>query len=361
MKTLRHSIYDNSIRLVTLAALTLVSSLAAPHANANTIVVSTTIQAAVDATQPGDTLLVPPGTYRENVRVTKEGLTIKGSPGAVLDGAGLAGNTGIRVAPASQATRINGFTLSGLTIQNYSRNGVLLLRVDNFHISDGRYLGNHEYGIFPIFSSGGLIAANHVSGADDAGIYVGQSGDVMIEKNQASDCTIGIEIENSSMITVRKNMVERNSIGILVQVLPGLAVTVTADVLVSDNRLIANNRPNPVSDPDELLSLLPSGVGFFNVGGDRVMFRHNTAIQNQSAGIIMARIPSALAALDPRIDPFPDFNETRDNVAVQNGESPDPRIAPLPGSDLLWDFSGAGNCWASNIFKTSFPALPVCP
>ena len=91
------------------------------------------------------------------------------------------------------------------------------------------------------------------------------------------------------------------------------------------------------------------------------MVRGNLAIENHTAGIVVAQLPSALAALDPRIDPFPDDNEIRDNVAMQNGDAPDPKIAPFPGSDLLWDFSGTGNCWAGNIFKTSFPALPACP
>ena len=355
MKTVKHR-----LGAVTFAALTLLASFAS-KANASVIIVSTTIQAAVDAASPGDTVLVTPGTYHENVRVTKDNITIKGSLGAILDGTGLAGNTGIRVAPASPAIRINGFTLSGLTIQNYARNGLLLLRVDNFHISDGSYLNNDEYGIFPVFSSGGLIASNRVSGSDDTGIYIGQSSDVVIEKNDARDCTIGIEIECSSHITVRKNTAAGNSIGIVVQVLPGLSVTATSDVIVSDNRLIGNNRPNLITDPDEILSLLPSGVGFFNVGGDRVTVRSNLAIENHTAGIVVAQLPSALAALDPLINPFPDDNEIRDNVAMQNGGDPNPKIAPFPASDLLWDGSGTGNCWRGNIFKTSFPALPACP
>ena len=329
--------------------------------NAKTIVVDTTIQAAVDAALPGDTVQVQPGTYRENVRVTKDNITIRGSLGAVMDGAGLAGNTGIRVAPASPAISINGFTLSGLTIQNYSRNGVFLSRVDNFHISHGRYVDNDEYGIFPVRSSNGLIDFNQVSGSNDTGIYIGQSTDVVIEKNDARDCTIGVEIENSSTITVRRNTAEGNSIGIVIQVLPGLSVAITSNVNVDDNRLIANNRLNLITDPDEILSLLPSGVGFLNVGGDRVTVRHNVAVQNHTAGVIVSQLPRPIAERDPRIDPFPDYNEIRDNVAMQNGEAPDPKIAPFPGSDMLWDFSGTGNCWAGNIFNTSFPALPACP
>jgi len=361
MKTIKRNVCENSLGIFTFAALGLLVSLAAPNAYAEVIPVPTTIQAAVDAAQPGDTVLVPPGIYRENVRVAKDRITIQGSRAAILDGTGLAGNTGIRVAPAAPATRINGFTLSGMTIRNYSRSGVLLLRVDNFHLSDGIYTDNDEYAIFPVFSSGGLIALNHVSGSNDTGIYVGQSSDVVIEKNDVRDCTSGIEIENSSNITARKNTAEANSIAILVQILPGLSVTATSNINVTDNRLIANNRPNPVTDPDELLSLLPSGIGIFNVGGDRVTVRRNVALQNQTAGIVVAQLPSALAALDPRIDPFPDQNEIRDNVAMQNGDSPDSKIAPFPGSDLLWDFSGTGNCWTGNIFKTSFATLPVCP
>jgi parallel beta-helix repeat protein len=360
MNAIERSIGLKLHRITMLVALMLSAGAAAPIASANVITVSTTIQAAVDAAQPGDSIIVPPGTYRENVRVTKDNITIQGSVAAILDGAGLTGNTGIRVTPPAPSIRVNRFTLSGLTIQNYSRSGLLLLRVDHFQISDGKYLNDDEYGIFPIFSSDGLISSNHISGSDDTGIYVGQSSDIVIQDNHASDCTIGIEIENSSNLTVRRNTAEGNSIGIVVQVLPGLSVTATEDVSVADNRLIANNRPNPVTDPDELLSLLPSGVGLFNVGGDRVTVRHNIVVRNQTAGIIVARLPNDLAARDPRIDPFPDNNEIRNNVAMQNGEAPDSRIAPFPGSDLLWDSSGTGNCWAGNIFKTSFPSLPVC-
>src|SRR5437762_9970576 len=50
-----------------------------------TIAVKTTIQAAVDAAKPGDTIVVPPGIYRENVTVSKDNLTIVGSVAAVLD------------------------------------------------------------------------------------------------------------------------------------------------------------------------------------------------------------------------------------------------------------------------------------
>lgn len=365
MKSIKTNILQKRLTLISAGTLIAFNFLAIQtgtrvadaSASDRVIVVSTTIQEAVDAAQPGDTVFVPPGTYRENVRVTKDEITIRGGLGAVLDGTGLAGNTGIRVASLITGARINRFRLSGLTIQNYSRNGVLLLRVDNFHISRGQYLNNDFYGIFPILSSNGVIDFNHVSGSDDTGIYIGQSHDVVIEKNNTRNCTIGVEIENSSRIAVRNNKALENSLGIVTQLRASLSVAATEDIEVSGNEVIRNNRPNPISDPGNPLSRLPSGVGILNVGGDSVRIIHNIVTHNNSGGIVVVRLPPE--ATSPVIDPLPDNNQIIGNVALQNGSEPDPR-SPLPGRDLLWDFSGNQNCWADNVFGTSFPVLPAC-
>jgi len=350
---------QSAFRFSGLIALQL-AAVASP-AGAHPIVVSTTIQAAVDASQPGDTEKVPAGTYRENVLVTRDGITIEASPGAVLDGAGLSGDTGIHAAPASPASAIKGFRLRGLKIQNYSGNGVLIENGQDFAVSGGTYLGNGEYGIFALHSADGRIDGNFVSGSNDTAIYIGQSRDITVRDNVAQDSTVGIEVENSVHVTVSSNRSVGNSAGILVDVLPGLDETVTNDVTVRNNLLQDNNRANPVTDPSDILSRLPSGVGLLNVGGDGLTVAGNIATGNESAGILIAQLPPDAAALDPRINPFPDHNEIRNNVTLENGGSPDPKIAPLPGADLVWDTSGSGNCWAGNTSETSFPdPLPRC-
>jgi parallel beta-helix repeat protein len=318
------------------------------QAQADVVVVTTTIQAAVDAAKPGDTVRVPPGMYRENVLVGKDNITIVGSVGAILDGTGLSGNSGITVR-APSPTRINGFSLSGLQIQNYSRNGVLLVRVDNYQIVGGKYIDNDEYGIFPIRSTHGLIESNQVSGSDDTGIYIGQSDAAVIKNNQVSDCTVGVEVEVSSNISVQDNKLMDNTIGISTVNLPGLSTTETSNIQLTGNLVIHNNRPNPVSDPTEILSQLPSGAGLLLIGVDHAVVTDNKVIENNSVGIAVLQVPPALAALDPRIDPFPDHNQLNGNVVLSNGSNPDPKIAPFPPSDLIWDFSGAGNCWSDNV------------
>ena len=102
--------------------------------------------------------------------------------------------------------------------------------------------------------------------------------------------------------------------------------------------------------------------GLLNVGGDRVIMERNVVTRNQSAGIGVLRLPPDVAAIDPQVDPLPDGNRVERNVVQENGGNPDPKIAPLPGRDLVWDGTGSGNCWSANIFRTSFPpALPTCP
>jgi parallel beta-helix repeat protein len=329
--------------------------------NENIIIVSTTIQAAVDAANPGDTVRVPPGTYHENILVTKDNITIEGSAGAILDGTGVSGTSGITVRSLTPPARINGFRLTGLRIQNYVRNGVILNRVDNYQIDRGEYVDNLAYGIFPIRSAHGLIEFNQVSGSDDTGIYIGQSSDAIIRNNHVTDCTVGISAEVSSYITVQDNRVMDNTIGMLAAVLPGLSVTETTNIQLTRNLFIHNNRPNPVSDPSDILSQLPSGLGILIFGADQVTVMENKVLDNNSAGIAVIQVPTTLAALDPRIEPFPDENRIRGNVVLSNGRDPDPKIAPFPPGDLLWDVSGTGNCWSGNKSTSSFPEiLPAC-
>lgn len=328
--------------------------------NPNVVIVSTTIQAAVDAANPGDTVRVPPGTYYENVLVTKDNITIEGSQGAILDGTGLTGS-GITVRSSAPLGRINGFSLSGLRIQNFVRNGVILNRVDNYQIDHGQYVDNLAYGIFPIRSTHGLIEFNQVSGSDDTGIYIGQSSDAVIRNNHVTDCTVAISAEVSSNIVVENNRVMDNTMGMLAMVLPGLSVAEAANIQITDNLFIRNNRPNPVSDPADILSQLPSGLGILIYGADHVNVMGNRVLDNNSAGIAVIQVTPAMAALDPRIEPFPNQILISRNVVLSNGADPDPKIAPLPSGDLIWDGSGTGNCWNNNVHKVSFPdPLPGC-
>lgn len=342
------------------------------------IVVTSTIQAAVDAANPGDTVLVRPGIYRESVRVEKDNITIKGSHAAVIDAAGFANGIrvgkpggfpfpivgGVPVCPhtADPSRLVRGFTVEGLTIKNASFAGVFLTGVEGYRLTKGRYVDNPEYGPFPVCSQNGRIDLNFVKGGDpagpgpgmDAGIYVGDSDVVTVSQNLVTNYAIGIEIENSTNAIVKGNVLTGNTTGILAVVLPGLPITTTADVRIVGNQVLHNNLPNPVpADSDDVVGLLPTGTGILNVGGDRVLIRGNHVIGNDSLGVAILQNP--FAPLDPRLEPFPDENRVRKNVILRNGRSPDPVRAITPGADIVYDGTGVDNCFASNLFQTEFP------
>ena len=69
---------------------------------------------------------------------------------------------------------------------------------------------------------------------------------------------------------------------------------------------------------------------------------------------------SVTALLDPALDPTPDGGEVRGNGARGNGNDPDPRLAPLPGADVVWDLTGT-TCFAVPRGTRTFPTvLPGC-
>jgi parallel beta-helix repeat protein len=119
--------------------------------------------------------------------------------------------------------------------------------------------------------------------ATDAAIYVGQSENVLVTANQVHDSLIGIEIENSRNCSVSGNEVFGNTLGILVDLLPFLQVTVQQNTVVSFNEVHANNRPNTAA-PGDLRGVFPPGIGILLIGADTTTVRKNIVTGNQFRG-----------------------------------------------------------------------------
>ncbi|MFQ5739655.1 MAG: parallel beta-helix domain-containing protein [Acidobacteriota bacterium] len=341
------------------------------------IVVTGTIQEAVDLALPGDTVFVPPGIYPESVLVDKSDLTLVGASAAVIDATGF--QNGIQVGtgtitaqggvPTCPPLALTNFTLRGLTIRNAEENGVFLIGVDGYRFIGGTYIDNHEYGPFPICSRNGLIERNFASGGNDAGIYVGDDDTVTVRRNVVTQYAIGVEIENSTHAVVEENILVGNTAGVLVVVLPGLPMAFTDDVRIERNLMIRNNLPNPVpADSGDPVGLIPTGTGLLNLGGDRVFIRRNVVVGNDSLGVAIVGNFNALE--DSRIEPFVDQNEVRNNLVVGNGDNPDPERALTPGADITFiphvidpatgellalDPDPTDNCFSDNRFVKEFP------
>lgn len=144
-----------------------------------------TIGEAVTAASDGDTILVKPGTYQEEV-VLEKALTIMVPPGesepSLLDGSGL--TVGIKVLA-------DGCTIEGLTISNYQGPGIYLA-------SNGNTVRKNQFyddllGIFLKESSENVLDRNQEWRSQETGIALWQgSNGNRITGNDARGCIIGI-------------------------------------------------------------------------------------------------------------------------------------------------------------------------
>jgi parallel beta-helix repeat protein len=319
------------------------------------------IQAALNTADAGSIVQVDPGVYKEAIVVNKPGIQIIGGGiGVVIQNPGEEEN-GITVTDAG-----DGFVLKNVAIQNFEENGIILTGVDHFTISHVTAINNGEYGIFPVHCSHGTIEFCVVKGHSDTGLYVGQSSDVIMQFNTALENVNGLEVENSSNVSVIRNQSFNNVCGILIDLLPGKDVKTSANILVRNNNVFNNNHVN-FGEPGSLESVVPKGLGILLLGADNVTMESNIVMGNDFAGITVfsTLVLGSLAGIPPEqfadIDPNPDNARIIRNLVKKNGSAPPTLPIPLPGVDFLWDGSGVDNCWASNIFTSSFPSpLPKC-
>ncbi|MEA2309201.1 MAG: hypothetical protein QOI65_1487, partial [Thermoleophilaceae bacterium] len=115
-------------------------------------------------------------------------------------------------------------------------------------------------------------------------------------------------------------------------------------------------------DPEDEVCNVPRGSGIVMVAVDKNLVFDNTVKHNDTDGI--ALVSYCILVGKPNcttdIDPNPDKNQTTDNLVKGNGQHPVEQYKDL-ASDLVWDTTGDGNCWARNTYDTSFPdELPAC-
>ncbi|MBS0374107.1 MAG: right-handed parallel beta-helix repeat-containing protein [Proteobacteria bacterium] len=315
------------------------------------------IQAAVAAALPGDTVQVLPGTYHETVYIDKDDVAlvgvVRGGDWPVLDGEGKRNDAVLYSG--------NGIRVENLKIVNYKGNAIMGQAGNNFVVRHNWIANAGVYGIFPEFAQNGLIEYNTLTGIEDAAIYVGMSDNIHVAHNEVFGNVAGIEIENSRHAIVEHNLAYDNAGGILAFITPGLPIKTTFDVIIRDNFVIANNHKN-FGAPGSIVSGVPSGTGIIIMAADDVFIENNVIRDNKNAGIIVADHKSfANITPDPESDPNPDRVSVLRNLFANNGYEPIKEIRALmvagmtnQGPDLVAVGGGSGNCVAD---KTALKTL----
>src|SRR4051812_20350892 len=147
------------------------------------------IQAAIDGAGAGATIIVHPGTYRENVTITEDGVTLIGvgvtleepdapTPGPCVDPEDPEINGICVLGPLDPDTHepvgsVHNVSVIGFTVRGFSGIGVVLFGADNTLVQYVDAEDNGAYGITAFASTGTRFLNNRASGSEEAGFYIG--------------------------------------------------------------------------------------------------------------------------------------------------------------------------------------------
>jgi parallel beta-helix repeat protein len=174
-----------------------------------------------------------------------------------------------------------------------------------------------------------LIEDSVVIGASDAGVYVGQSDQIVVRNNRAEFNVAGIEIENSSNADVHDNIATNNTGGILVFNLPDLAVMNGAVTRVFDNELFENNTEN-FAPPGNIVGKVPTGTGIALLAAHDVEIFGNVIRDHHTVNIgIISYVPTDIPVTDPMYDQYPTAIYIHDNTLSGTSDKPTGELGAL--------------------------------
>lgn len=299
----------------------------------------TRLQEALILAAPGDTVQLGAGRF-----VLTDGLSLD-VKGVTLRGAGMEASvldfTGQKGAGEGLLVTSDEVTLRDFAVENTKGDGIKSKGADNIVYyrvrvtwSGGPKETNGAYGIYPVESTGVLVDGCKVSGASDAGIYVGQSKDITVRYSVVEHNVAGIEIENSRNALVTSNYVTRNTGGILVFDLPNLPVMGGGEVDVERNLVIDNDTPN-FAPKGNIVAGVRRGTGVMVMANEQVRISENLLQGNPTSHVMIVSYPNKFD--DARYNPTPRMVSIVGNRFGKGGYDPQ-----LPGAKLLLEaFQGA--------------------
>ena len=311
--------------------LAILSCLAAFNLSAALIIVEPSensykdIQEALIIAEPGDVVRLTGGTF-----VIEDGLSLD-VPGVKIEGEGMdasilefsnqkSGAQGLLV--TSDNVTLQDFAVvnaKGDAIKSKGADNISFIRVKT-EWTGGPKTTNGAYGLYPVESENILIDDCVAIGASDAGIYVGQSKNIIVKNSFVKHNVAGIEIENSFYADVFDNLAEENTGGILVFDLPDLPQQGGHHVRVFNNKVINNNTPN-FAPEGNIVGEVPSGSGIMVMANSHVEIFENRIENNGTTGI--AVISYADDYEDKSYYPHPRSIQIHNNEYINNGKSPD--------------------------------------
>ena len=307
------------------------------------------IQEALILAEPGDTVLLSKGIYKLNhgLSLDVDNVSIKGAGmyETILDFSGQeTGAQGLLI--TSDNVLMQDFAVEnakGDAIKSKGVKNISFIKVRT-EWTNGPDSKNGAYGLYPVESIGVLIDGCVAIGASDAGVYVGQSEQIIVRNTRAEYNVAGIEIENSYHADVYNNIATNNTGGILIFDLPNLPKQGGKFVRVFQNKSFNNNTEN-FAPEGNIVGLVPSGTGLIIMANRNVEVFENSFDNNQTVHI--AVVAGELESGDENYDPYPKGVQIHNNQYSNVGKNPDLSrgdlslilvdIASGDMPDIIWD------------------------
>ena len=307
------------------------------------------IQEALILAEPGDTVLLSKGIYKLNhgLSLDVDNVSIKGAGmyETILDFSGQeTGAQGLLI--TSDNVLMQDFAVEnakGDAIKSKGVKNISFIKVRT-EWTNGPDSKNGAYGLYPVESIGVLIDGCVAIGASDAGVYVGQSEQIIVRNTRAEYNVAGIEIENSYHADVYNNIATNNTGGILIFDLPNLPKQGGKFVRVFQNKSFNNNTEN-FAPEGNIVGLVPSGTGLIIMANRNVEVFENSFDNNQTVHI--AVVAGELESGDENYDPYPKGVQIHNNQYSNVGKNPDlsrgdlsPILVDIASGDMpdiIWD------------------------
>jgi len=296
--------------------------------------------------QPGDTVKIGAGRFDivEGLSLDVDDVTVKGA-GADQTVLSFKGQTGSGEGLLVTSDRV---VLEDFAVEDSKGDGVkskgsdtITFRNLRVEWTNGPDAKNGAYGVYPVSSRNILIEGVLVKGAADAGIYVGQSENIVVRNSRAEFNVAGIEIENSMKADVYKNVATHNTGGILVFDLPNLPVQGGHDIRVFDNDVVNNDTAN-FAPKGNMVAIVPKGMGIMVMANRNVHVFNNRLDGNATAHVLIAAYPNDYD--DDNYMFVPRGVYVHGNTYGEGGGAPDGEVGKTisdvsgtPVPDVVWD------------------------
>jgi parallel beta-helix repeat protein len=245
------------------------------------------IQAAVDAAGPGDTVEVAAGTYNENIVIDKA-LTLRSADGAdvtVIDGGSGSSQIAILVTgSASEVTNVTNVTVEGFTVKtgesyDYDERGIVLYYANDCLIRNNRAMNNWRGISLEGNTWDNIISDNYMTG-NRLGVSLQYAGADTVRRNTVVNGLNGIGFGYTSGSTCYRNTIEVDSIGI--SIFYGSSNYITENVITGAGLWGVSIGPSGCSSQYTTGNTISGcNIGFYSESVGQFVY-HNNFLNNTS-------------------------------------------------------------------------------